>query len=208
MLDATRSYAGERLRAEGEHRRACAGHASYLRRLFERAEAEWGWRARQDWVATYGRRTNDLRKAIDWAFGEEGDAEMGLRLTVAAIPLWDELSSMGESRQRARTALDAAKVIAQCDPTLQMKLATAHARGLTFAERLEPEAEAACLESVRLADMNGDADYQLRSVWGLAVLQSFAGRHRDVRRASTGSMRLPTGQAIVRRRQQARGFVT
>ena len=180
LLDATRSYAGERLRAEGEHRRACAGHASYLRRLFERAEAEWGWRARQDWVATYGRRTNDLRKAIDWAFGEEGDAEMGLRLTVAAIPLWDELSSMGESRQRARTALDAAKVIAQCDPTLQMKLATAHARGLTFAERLEPEAEAACLESVRLADMNGDADYQLRSVWGLAVLQSFAGRHRDV----------------------------
>ncbi len=53
-------------------------------------------------------------------------------------------------------------------------------RSLTFAERFEPEAEAACLESVRLAEMNGDADYQLRSVWGLAVLQSFAGRHRDV----------------------------
>lgn len=180
LLDATRSYAGERLRAAGEHRRACEAHAGYLRHLFERAEAEWEWRPREEWVATYGRRANDLRKAIDWAFGDQGDAETGVRLTVAAIPLWDELSSMGESRQRVRAALDAARLIAHCAPALQMKLATAHARGLMFAERLEPEAEAACLESVRLADMSGDADYQLRSVWGLAVLQSFAGRHREV----------------------------
>ncbi|MET0679073.1 MAG: winged helix-turn-helix domain-containing protein [Bradyrhizobium sp.] len=180
LLDATRSYAGERLRAEGEHRRAFEGHAGYLLRLFERAEAEWKWRAREDWVATYGRRANDLRKAIDWAFGEDGNAGTGVRLTVAAIPLWDELSSMGESRQRVRSALDATKLIAPYDPVLQMKLATAHARGLLFAEQLEPEAEAACRESVRLADINGDADYQLRSVWGLAVLQSFAGRHREV----------------------------
>jgi len=180
LLDATRSYAGERLRAAGEHRGACEGHARYLRRLFERAEAEWAWHAREDWVVTYGRRANDLRKAIDWALGEDGDAETGLRLTVAAIPLWDELSSVGESRQRTRAALDAANAIDQCDPILRMKLATAHARGLAFTERLEPEAEAACLESVRLAGMYGDADYQLRSVWGLAVLQSFAGRHREV----------------------------
>src|SRR6185312_12107657 len=87
LLDATRSYAYERLRAAGEHRRACEAHAGYLRRLFERAEAEWAWHAREDWVVTYGRRANDLRKAIDWAFGEQGDRESGLRLTVAAIPL-------------------------------------------------------------------------------------------------------------------------
>jgi predicted ATPase/DNA-binding winged helix-turn-helix (wHTH) protein len=180
LLDATRSYADERLRAAGEHQRACEAHAGYLRRLFERAEAEWAWHAREDWVVTYGRRANDLRKAIDWAFGEDGDADTGVRLTVAAIPLWDELSSVGESRQRTRTALDAAKAVVHCDPVLRMKLATAHARSLSFTERLEPEAEAACLESVRLADMYGDADYQLRSVWGLAVLQSFAGRHREV----------------------------
>jgi hypothetical protein len=79
-----------------------------------------------------------------------------------------------------RTALDAAKQTAHPDLELQMKLATAYARSLSFTARLEPEAEAACLESVRLADLKGDADYQLRAVWGLAVLQSFAGRHRDV----------------------------
>lgn len=180
LLDTTKSYAAERLRASGEYRRACESHAVYLLDLFERAEAEWMWLAREDWMANYGRRANDLRNAIDWAFGADGDVETGLRLSAAAIPLWDELSSVAECRQRARTALDAAKLTAHPDLELQMKLATAYARSLTFAERLEPEAEAACLESVRLAELKGDADYQLRAVWGLAVLQSFAGRHRDV----------------------------
>jgi predicted ATPase/DNA-binding winged helix-turn-helix (wHTH) protein len=180
LLDTTRSYAGERLRAAGEDRSAYEGYASYLCGLFEQAEAEWKWLAREEWIATYGRRANDLRRAIDWAFGEDGDIETGLRLSVAAIPLWDELSSVAECRQRVRTALDVAKRIAHPDLQLQMKLATAYARSLSFTEQLEPEAEAACLESVRLAELIGDADYRLRSVWGLAVLQSFAGRHRDV----------------------------
>lgn len=180
LLDATRSYARERLRAEGEHRRTCEAHARYLLRLFVQAEVEWAWLPREDWLANYGQRAHDLRKAIDWAFCADGDPEIGVRLTVAAIPLWDELSSVGESSQRVRTALLAAKTVPDCDPTLQMKLATADARNLAFAERLDPDAEAACLESVRLAQMNGDADYHLRSVWGLAVLKSFSGRHRDV----------------------------
>lgn len=180
LLDTTKTYAAERLRAEGEHRRACESHAVYMLDLFERAEAEWTWLAREDWMTTYGRHANDLRNAIDWAFGADGDVETGLRLSAAAIPLWDELSSVAECRQRVRTALDAAKLTAHPDLEVRMKLATAHARSLTFAERLDPEAEGACRESVRLAELKGDTDYQLRAVWGLAVLQSFAGRHRDV----------------------------
>ena len=179
LLDATRSYARERLRAEGEHRRTCEAHARYLQRLFERAEADWTRLPRENWLASHGRRAHDLRKAIDWAFCADGDPAIGIRLTVAAIPLWDELSSVGESSQRVRTALQAARTLADCDPILQMKLATAHARNLAFAEELDPDAEAACRESIRLAHANSDAEYQLRSVWGLAVLQSFAGRHRD-----------------------------
>jgi len=180
LLDTTKSYAAERLRAEGEQRRACESHATHLLDLFERAEAEWKWLAREEWMASYGRRANDLRKAIDWAFGAEGDVETGLRLSTAAVPLWDELSSVAECRQRVGTALSVAKQTAHPDLELQMKLATAYARSLSFTEQLDPEAEAACLESVRLAELKGDADYQLRAVWGLAVLQSFAGRHRDV----------------------------
>jgi predicted ATPase/DNA-binding winged helix-turn-helix (wHTH) protein len=177
LLDGTRSYAAERLRLAGEHQRACEEHAAYLLRLFERAETEREARARDDWMAAFGRHANDLRKAIDWAFGEGGAPETGLRLTCVALPLWDELSSVGESRARIRTALDASKKLPQCDPVLRMKLATAHTRGLIFAERLDPDAEAACRESVRLAEMIGNTDQQLRALWGLATLQSFSGHH-------------------------------
>ncbi len=54
------------LRGAGEQRRASASHAAYLLCVFERAEAEWQWRVREEWTAAYGRRANDLRKAIDW----------------------------------------------------------------------------------------------------------------------------------------------
>jgi predicted ATPase/DNA-binding winged helix-turn-helix (wHTH) protein len=179
LLYATRSYAGERLRATGEQRSAFEGHARSLLRVFETAETEWKWREREAWLAHYGQRANDLRKAIDWAFSDGGDAAIGIRLTVASIPLWDELSSVAESRQRARTALDAVTKT-ECAPELQMKLAAAYARGFLMSERVEPEAEAACLDSVRLARINGDTDYQLRSLWNLIVLHSFSGRHDDV----------------------------
>ncbi len=177
LLDATRSYADERLRRAGEQRRACTAHAAYLLDLFERAEAEWQWRVREDWTAAYGHQVNDLRKALDWAFGEDGDAAIGIRLTACAIPLWDELSSVGESSRHVGRALQSA-ALASCEPSLRMKLVTAHAWSLSYTERFEPSGEAAWLESLRLAELTGDIDYQLRALWGLAILQCYCGQHR------------------------------
>jgi len=179
LLDATRSYAAGRLRGAGEQRRACTAHAAHLLDLFERAEAEWQWRVREDWTATYGRQVNDLRKALDWTFGEDGDPALGVRLTAFAIPLWDELSSVGESGRHVRRALQSA-ALADCEPALRMKLVTAHAWSLSYTERFEPGGAAAWLESLRLAELTDDRDYQLRALWGLAILQCFSGRHRQV----------------------------
>ncbi|BBK33378.1 putative ATPase [Stella humosa] len=178
LLDATRSYAAERLRGAREHRHASAAHAAWLLGLFEQAEVEWQWRIREEWTAAYGRRANDLRKAIDWAFGEDGDARLGIGLTAAAIPLWDELSSVEESGRHVRRTLRS-PALAECAPALQMRLATAHAWSLTYTERFDPEAEAAWQESLRLAELTGDADYRLRALWGLAILQCYCGRHRQ-----------------------------
>ncbi|MGE0718229.1 MAG: winged helix-turn-helix domain-containing protein [Alphaproteobacteria bacterium] len=177
LLDATRSYAAERLGAAGEQRRGAAAHAAWLLGLFERAEAEWQWRVREEWTSAHGRRANDLRKALDWAFGEDGDPGLGIRLTAVAIPLWDELSSIGESVRHVRRALQST-ALADCAPELRMRLVTAHAWSLTYTERFDPQAEAAWLESLRLAEQTGDADYRLRALWGLAILQCYNGRHR------------------------------
>lgn len=179
LLDSTRSFAGERLEGAGEAADARSSHAHYLLRLFEQAEAEWQWRPRKEWTASYEPRMNDLRKAIDWALGRGREYEVGVRLTSAAIPLWDELSTVAESRRRVGQALDHVEALARCDPAVKMKLIASYASGLNFSDRLGPDADSAWTEAYRLARQIDNVDYQFRALWGLGILQSFTGRHRQ-----------------------------
>ncbi len=179
LLDSTRSFAAERLDRSGEAADARSSHARYLLRLFEQAEAEWLWRPRNEWTACYAQRTNDLRKAIDWTFGDGTLPEVGVRLTAAAIPLWDELSTVAESRRSVERALQCAEALSRCDPAVKMKLIASYASGLNFSDHLGPEADAAWTEANRLAREIDNVDYQLRTLWGLGILQSFTGRHRQ-----------------------------
>ncbi|CAN7316006.1 ATP-binding protein [Mesorhizobium caraganae] len=179
LLDSTRSFAAERLESSGEAADARSSHARYLLRLFEQAEAEWQWQPRSEWTASYEPRTNDLRKAIDWILGDGGGPEVGVRLTSAAIPLWDELSTVAESRRRVERALRSVDAVSRCDPAVRMKLIASYASGLNFSDHFGPEADAAWVEANRLARDIGNVDYQLRTLWGLGILQSFTGRHRQ-----------------------------
>ena len=179
LLDMTRSFAGDRLARSGELGRAMAGYSRHILHLFEQAEAEWQWQPRDSWTAAYAHRMNDLRKAIEWAFGPEGDPEVGVRLTCAAIPLWDELSTVDESRSRVERALGRPDAVARCDPAVRMKLVSSYASGLNFSDNLGPSADAAWREAHQLARAVGNIDYQLRTLWGLGVLQSFTGRHQQ-----------------------------
>lgn len=179
LLDATRSYADGRLRSAGEHAKVAEAHLAWLLQTFEQAEAEWRWRRAGDWLARYGRLANDLRKALDSIPPGPAAQTTGIQLTAAAIPLWGELSSVGEGRARVTAALAVADALSLDAPELRLKLTTALALSLTFAERLTDEAEDACREALRLARHTGEPDYQLRALWGLGVLQSFRGRHRE-----------------------------
>jgi predicted ATPase/DNA-binding winged helix-turn-helix (wHTH) protein len=194
LLDSTRSFASERLETAGEAADAQSSHAHYLLRLFERAEAEWQWRPRKEWTASYEPRTNDLRKAIDWALGNGLEHEVGVRLTSAAIPLWDELSTVAESRRRVERALQCVEALARCDPAVKMKLIASFASGLNFSDRLGPEADAAWMDANELARRIDNVDYQFRTLWGLGILQSFTGRHRQAMATLTEFAQLAAGQ--------------
>ncbi len=179
LLDSTRSFAAERLDRSGEAAQVRSSHARYLLRLFEQAEAEWLWRPRNDWTARYAQRANDLREAINWALGDGAQPEVGVRLTAAAIPLWDELSTVAESRRCVERALQCADALSRCDAAVNMKLIASYASGLNFSDHFGPEADAAWTEANRLAREIGNVDYQLRTLWGFGILQTFTGRHRQ-----------------------------
>ena len=46
-----------------------------------------------------------MRAALDWAFSPPGDVAVGVALTIAAVPLWAQLSLVQECRARVERAL-------------------------------------------------------------------------------------------------------
>jgi predicted ATPase len=58
-----------------------------------------------EWLAAYSRRIENLRAALDWAFSPTGDVAVGVALTIAAVPLWLQLSLVQECRGRVERAL-------------------------------------------------------------------------------------------------------
>ena len=105
LHETTRAYALEKLAESGEFEQVARRHANYYRDLFDRAEMELDTLPAPAWLASYGRQIGQVRAALDWAFSPTGAAEVGVALTVAAVPLWVHLSLMEECRGRVEQAL-------------------------------------------------------------------------------------------------------
>jgi predicted ATPase len=125
LLDTMRAYGLEKLAESGEREWLARRHAEYYRDLFERAEAEWETRPTAAWPAEYAAEIDNLRAALDWAFSPDGDAQIGVALTAAAVPAWMQLSLMEECRGRVEEALAVLATIAEPDARQEMKLLAA-----------------------------------------------------------------------------------
>lgn len=178
LFESSRSYALTRLDANGERDQAHVSHANHILTVLERAEEEWRWRVADDWIAHYGPRVDDLRRAIAWAFGANGDGMIGIRLAAASIPLWEALSFVEECGLWVREALRVADTLPSCSAGLKVKLAYRHCWTLTWSGSQLPATEAPWIECLLLARDAGDTEYQLRALWGLAIYETFTGRSR------------------------------
>jgi predicted ATPase/DNA-binding winged helix-turn-helix (wHTH) protein len=175
LLDTTRAYALQKLIESGAFETYARRHAECHRKLFERAEAEWEARPTAEWLGDYGRRIDDVRSALNWAFSPGGDASLGVALTVASIPLWMHLSLMDECRERVQRALASPVTKSRRD---QMKLHTALGAALPYAKGPLPETDALWTKALHLAESLDDNEYQLRVIWGLSVYRMYIGDYR------------------------------
>ncbi|MGX1321272.1 putative ATPase/DNA-binding winged helix-turn-helix (wHTH) protein [Bradyrhizobium sp. USDA 377] len=167
LLDSTRRYAAERRQADPACRQALRRHAERVLALFEQSEEEWNWREPSDWTERYLGRIADLRAALSWAFGEEGDPVLGIRLTVAAITLWSETFILSEAQAGLEDALALAKTVA-CDDLSKAKLACALGWSLFYARNMSNENEVAWLDAIAFARRAGSIEYQQRALVGFA----------------------------------------
>jgi predicted ATPase/DNA-binding winged helix-turn-helix (wHTH) protein len=182
LLETTRAYALEKLAESGERERLARRHAEYYRDFFERAQAEWNTRPTAEWLADYGRQIDDLRAALEWTFSPTGDASAGVALTVAAVPLWFQLSLVEECLEWVERALAAVDMASGPDEHLKMQLNAALGWLQMYATTRLESSGAAWRTALRLAEELGNADYQLRALWALWADRT---NHAEFREALT-----------------------
>jgi predicted ATPase len=167
LLETTRAYARDKLLESGELERFGRRHAEYQRDLFERAQAEWETQPTAQWLAAYGRELDNLRAALDSAFAPDGDATIGVALTIAAVPLWFQLSLLDECRTRVERALSTLAAGPDRDARRELQLQAALGWSLMYTTGPARETGAAWATALRLAERLQETDYQLRALWGL-----------------------------------------
>ncbi|MEI9985869.1 MAG: winged helix-turn-helix domain-containing protein [Aliidongia sp.] len=104
LLETIRSYAVEKLEAAGELTVLRARHARYLAEVLGRAMREFETTADTIGFDRYGGLLDDLRAALRWSFGPDGDVELGLAIVGRSRLLWALPNLRREGRCQAEEA--------------------------------------------------------------------------------------------------------
>jgi predicted ATPase/DNA-binding winged helix-turn-helix (wHTH) protein len=176
LHETMRAYALEKLDESGEFEQVARRHADYYRGVFERAEIELETLPAPAWLARYGSQIGQVRAALDWAFSPTGVAEVGVALTVAAVPLWVHLSLMEECRGRVEQALSGPAASRNAHRNMQLYAALGAALFLTKGSC--PEMVGAFTRTLEIAESLDDTDYRLRALWGSFIEHITSLRYR------------------------------
>jgi len=163
LLESTRSYAAEKLDAQGERAAAARLHAMDCCALLDAAVLEQGQLCTPQWLARHARRIDDVRAALSWAFGPHGDASLGARLTALSAPLWLHLGLLGESMAHLRRACEHAQCID--DARLAFALWLHLAFGMTVTQGAPGDVDAALARCEELAQRLPGPQARLSSAW-------------------------------------------
>ena len=167
LFDTTRAYVQEKLDEASEGPGLRRRHAAYYCDLFGQAEAEWETRPTVEWLADYAGQLDNLRAALDWAFSGEGDGAIGVALTMAAVPLWFQLSLVDECLGRVQGALAWLEASPRPDPRSRMRLYAVLGWPQMRAITGFPSGAEAWRSALAIAEEVGDTDYQARALWAL-----------------------------------------
>lgn len=105
LLDTTRAYARDISIAEEEARDLAIRHATYYRDWLEQRGRDWAKFSTGAERASHFASMNNVRAALDWCFGEDGDVGLGIQLAAAAVDVFLAMSLLAECHRWSRRAL-------------------------------------------------------------------------------------------------------
>jgi predicted ATPase/DNA-binding winged helix-turn-helix (wHTH) protein len=168
LLDTTRAYALEKLATSGEQNSIAERHASFSIRMLESNpvnlfDLEFTGAAANAVRDDLG----NIRAALEWSFGPNGDGLKAVRLAAAASQLFLAKSLFVECRGWMERAID--RIAADCDPRDQMEIHASLALSLMFTAGNSERVRDAFNTALTFAERREDAYQQLRLLSGLSM---------------------------------------
>src|SRR5216684_2260934 len=189
LLDTTRAYALEKLAISDEQDSIAERHASFAIQmlesnpvnLFDLESTEAAANAVRDYLG-------NIRAALEWSFGPNGNNRTAIRLAAAASQLLLAMSLLLECRKWMERAID--RMAADCDPRDQMEILASLALSLMFTAGNSERVREAFNAALAFAERLDDAYQQLRLLSGLSMYL-----HRTI--DATGSLEVALRAELV-----------
>jgi predicted ATPase/DNA-binding winged helix-turn-helix (wHTH) protein len=168
LLDTTRAYALEKLATSGEQDSIAERHASFSIQmlesnpvnLFDLEFTEAAANAVRDYLG-------NIRAALEWSFGPNGDDLKAIRLAAAASQLLLAMSLLLECRTWMEKAID--RMTPDCDPRHQMKIHAALALSLMYTEGNSERVREAFHTALNFAQQHEDTHLHLSLLSGMSM---------------------------------------
>lgn len=169
LLDTTRAYALQIGVDDTELADLALRHATYYLHWLEETGAEWPTLANAAQRSLHLAGLANVRAALEWGLGPDGNTQIGIRLAAAAAPVFLAMSLLTECHrwsEQAIQTLDDATRGGRDEMNLQVALGVS----LMFTRGGQDAARVALNRSYAIAEERGDADDQLHV---LGPLQMF-----------------------------------
>lgn len=115
LLDTTRAYARDMEAGAQEATALAVRHARYYREWLEQARSEWSSLMSGTERAPYFAAVSNVRAALEWCFGPNGDLQTGVGLAAAAAPVFLAMSLLPECHHWSQRALAAGQTTSKSE---------------------------------------------------------------------------------------------
>ena len=168
LLDTTRAYALEKLAASGEQDSIAGRHSSFLIHMLESNPVNlFDLEFTEAAVNVVRDYLGNIRSALEWSFGPNGNDPTAIRLAAAASQLLLAMSLLLECRAWMEKAID--RITPDCDPRHQMKIHAALALSLMYTEGNSERVREAFHTALNFAQRHEDTHLYLSLLSGMSM---------------------------------------
>jgi predicted ATPase/DNA-binding winged helix-turn-helix (wHTH) protein len=171
LLETTRIYALSRLIESGELQGFSRRHAEYYRRLLERIEHE------REKRSTFDAHVDNVRAALEWCFGANGNLALGIGLAAAAAPMFLTMSLLPECYRWSERAIGALDDTTR-DGAEEMRLQASLGASSMHMYGQSRSAREALERGLAIAEARGDVFYQVELVSTLTMFHTRGGNFK------------------------------